>query len=108
MRKIIFIELVADPIEFAANVLQESMQAFVGNTLYRTVLDAALQPADLERKLAEILEVTLILQPVEIPLDVVDGIDDRTREVCIQSHLFQYVSRFKSLAISFQMQLVTA
>ena len=83
MSEIILVQPVCYAIKFAADLGQKSMQPLLADAFHRTILDPALQPADLERKITEIIDIAFVLQPVKIPLDVIYRINYRAREIII-------------------------
>src|SRR6185437_3697650 len=103
-----FIQRVADAIQPAAYLGQEGVKAVLLDAFYGAIFDAALEAADLERHLAEILYRAVVLEPIEIPLDIVYRIDHRPREIVVQHYLFQDVGRLETFAVSFEVQLVPA
>ena len=108
VRKIMFIQGIPNSIQFFAYLLQVLVQAVLLYAFYRAVFDAALQAANLETQLPEIVGVAVVLQPVEIPLNIVYRVYYRTREIIIQHHLLQYVAGLEAFAVGFQVQFVTA
>ncbi len=84
------------------------MQAFLFNAAYRTVLDTALQAPYLERHFPIGIHIGIVFQPVEIALDIVDRVNNRSWKIIVEYYLLQYILGFKTLAVGFQIQLIAA
>ena len=57
--------------------------------------------ARLERQIAEIIDIAVVLQSLKIPLYIVYLIDNRARKVVIQRYLLQNIFSLEALAVSF-------
>ncbi len=69
--------------QFRPYLGKERVQAFVLYTFYRAVFYPALQATNTERHLAEIIQVAVVFQPVEVALYIVHRVDHRPRKIVV-------------------------
>ena len=79
-----FIKVILDPIKIR-------MEALLEDRLHRTVFYAAADPSDHKIDRLVGLPVTFALQPLEITLQLVDGINDGSGKIFIEHDLLHYV-----------------